>query len=263
MGGQRSSRVMLGAGLSGVLIFAGTTGFGRTVRMVEPLPQQIDQALVAAGLGVNEVMLSGHRYTTDADIYAALALDTAGSLLRYDVMGARRRVEALPLVRTAQVVRVLPDKLKIHIEERQPTAIWEHDKRIMLVDQTGRVLANLAGEQTALALTRIAGAGAPRSLARLQAALAPHAELVSRLQFARRVGERRWTLSLGGGVTVHLPADREGEALLRLSRHHEQSRILDNGGQIIDLRMDGVIAVRANPVMSPAAARAPGARSLL
>ena len=73
MGGQRSSRVMLGAGLSGVLIFAGTTGFGRTVRMVEPLPQQIDQALVAAGLGVNEVMLSGHRYTTDADIYAALA----------------------------------------------------------------------------------------------------------------------------------------------------------------------------------------------
>ena len=256
--------MLLGAGLSGVLIFAGSTGFGRTVRIVEPLPQQIDRALVAAGLGVNEVMLSGHRYTTDADIYAALMLDTAGALLRYDVTDARRRIEALPWVRTAQVVRVLPDKLKIHIEERRPTAIWEHDRRTMLVDETGRVLANLAGDrQTALALTRIAGAGAPRALARLQAAISPHAELTSRLELARRVGERRWTLDLGGGLTIHLPADREGEALLRLARHHEQTRILDNGAQIIDLRQDGVIAVRANPVMSPAAARAPGARSLL
>ncbi len=264
MGGQRTSRVLIGAGLSGALIFAGTTGFGRTVRMVEPLPLQIDRALMAAGLGINEVMLSGHRYSTDADIYAALALDNAGSLLRYDVTGARRRVEALPWVRTAQVVRVLPDKLKIHIEERRPTAIWEHDKRTLLVDQTGRVLANLAGDRApALALTRIAGAGAPRALARLQAALAPHTELASRLELARRVGERRWTLDLGGGLTVHLPADREGEALLRLARHHETSRILDNGAQIIDLRQDGVIAVRASPVTSPAAARAPGARSLL
>ena len=111
-------------------------------------------------------------------------------------------------------------------------------------------------------MTRISGAGAPRSLARLTAALAPHADILSRLEHARRVGERRWTLELSGGVSVQLPADREGEALLRLARQHEGSRLLDLGAQVIDLRQDGVIALRPNPVTAPAA-RVPGGRSLL
>ena len=247
----------------GAALFAGAGGFGPKGPLVEPLPQQIDRALASAGLSINEVMVSGHRYTTDGDVYAALGLEHAGSLLRFDVKAARQRIEALPWVRTADVARILPDKLTIRIEERRPTAIWEHDDRIMLVDQAGRVLANLAGGRSpALSLTRIAGAGAPRALARLLAALEPHTAIASRLDIARRVGERRWTLELGGGITVHLPADREGEALLRLAALEERSRLFDTGAQVIDLRQDGVVAVRVYPATTPAA-RAPGIRSLL
>ncbi len=247
----------------GAALFAASGGFHRATMSVEPLPVQFDHALVAAGLGINEVMLSGLRNTKDSEIYGALGLERAGSLLRFDVNAARRNVERLPWVRTADIVRVLPDKLKIHIEERRPAAIWEQDGRSMLVDFTGRVLANLAPENTSsLGLTRISGAGAPRALSRLMAALEPHTEIHSRLESARRTGERRWTLELAGGMSVHLPADREGEALLRLARQHEGSGLLDLGAQIIDLRQDGVIAIRPNAVTAPAA-RAPSRRSLL
>ena len=187
----------------------------------------------------------------------------AGSLLRFDVNAARRSDEGLSWVCTADIVRILPDKLRIHIEERHPSAIWEHDGRSVLVDPAGRVLASLAPEGTStLGLTRISGAGAPRALARLVAALEPHTEILSRLEHARRVGERRWTLDLAGGLSVLLPADREGEALLRLARQHEANALLDLGAQVIDLRSDGVIAIRPNSVTAPAA-RAPGGRSML
>ena len=260
---HRSQRILGAAALLGAVLFAGAGGFAQSGRAVEPLPQQFDRALVAAGLGINEVMVSGHRFTTDSEIYGALGLEHAGSLLRFDVKGARQRIEALPWVRTADVARILPDILTIRIEERRPTAIWEHGERVMLVDQAGRVLANLAGGRpSALALTRIAGAGAPRALARLLAALEPHTAILSRLELARRVGERRWTLEFAGGTSVHLPADREGEALLRLAALNERSGLFDAGAQVIDLRQDGVIAVRVTPA-TPPAARAPGIRSFL
>ena len=260
----RGFGVLVIAGLFGGLLFAGAGGFGASVRMVEPLPLQLDHALVAAGLGINEVALTGHRYTSDADIYEVLALEKAGSIFRYDVTAARQRIETLPWVRTAHIARVLPDRLTISIEERRAVAIWEHNSRVMLVDQSGRVLANLAGGYTAqLALTRIAGTGAPRALARLLATLRPHTEFAPRLEIARRMGDRRWTLELAGGTIVHLPADREGEALLRLSRHNERSGLLEKGPQVIDLRLDGIIAVRANPAIAPAAGVTAGIRSLL
>ena len=263
--------MLFAAAVAGVVLYAGAGGFSGTARIVEPLPQQIDHALVAAGLGINEVMVSGHRYTTDSEIYAALGLERAGSLLRFDVKAARQRIEALPWVRTADVARILPDTLTIRVEERRPFAVWEQGDRTLLVDQVGRVLANLAGGRSpALALTRIAGAGAPRALGRLLAALEPHTVILSRLEVARRVGERRWTLELGGAITVHLPADREGEALLRLAGLQERSGLFDKGAQVIDLRQDGVIAVRASPATAPGSqvpgqmpGPPPGVRSLL
>ena len=260
---QRQMHRLVAVAVLGAVLFAVAGGFTGSVRIIDPLPLQIDAALAAAGFGINEVTLSGHRNTTDGEIYTALGLENAGSILLFDAKAARLRIEGLPWVRTADVVRILPDKLKIHLTERRPSAIWEHDGGSRLVDPSGRVLANLAGGNLpVLGLTRISGTGAPRAFGRLLAALEPHSGVLSRLEIARRIGERRWTLELAGGVAVHLPADREGEALLRLARQHERSGLLDKGDQVVDLRQDGIIAVRASPATAPAA-RAPGIRSLL
>ena len=228
------------------------------MRLSEPLPRQIDRLLVWAGLGIGEVILSGHSFTRDGEIYQALALERTGSHLTVDVSAARARIESLPWVAKAHITRILPDKLKIEIEERRAAAVWEHKGRAMLVDRSGRVLASLEGEGR-LALPRIAGEGAPATVGALLKAIEPFEEITARLEVARRVGERRWTLELAGGTRILLPAEREGEALLRLERHDARAgaagRLTGMAGQVVDLRQDGVITLSGGAALATAAGR--------
>ena len=233
--------VVLAIGLGAGLFQAGRD-LGRQARTVEPLSSKIDGVLAAAGLGIGEVTLLGHKFTTDTEIYGALGLDRAGSLLTYDVGAARGRIESLPWVRKAEVSRIFPDRLHVLIEERVPVAVWEHRGKTTLVDRQGRVLAYLSGPGR-VDLPRIAGDGAPAAVASLLAALAPYREIAAKLEVAHRIGERRWTLNLADATRILLPAAGEGEALLRLTRHAETDGLLATPGEVIDLRRNDVIAV--------------------
>lgn len=231
------------AGVVGALLFAGLTGIYGSSKLAEPLPRQIDRALVNIGLGINEISLTGHRYTLDSDIFAALESEETQSLVHFNVARARERVEALPWVETANVQRILPDRLRIEIVERRPAAVWLMDDREGLVDRTGRLLAWVTPGRTT-DLPRIAGEGAPAAAAGLFMALAAEPAIASRVELATRIGDRRWTLTLNGGTIVHLPAGREPEGLRRLADLEARNRVMETGGQEVDLRVDGQIAVR-------------------
>ncbi len=221
-----------------------TTGWNGAVRFADPWPRQIDQLFASGGFSIQEVSVEGHRYTTDSEIYGALALDAAPSILRYDVTAARQRIESLAWIETASVTRVLPDRLIVSVTERNPAAVWQQDGRTALIDKTGRVLAYLAGANLP-ALPRVAGLGAPAAIGPLLSALEPHRGLTSKVAIAHRVGGRRWTLELTNGRRIHLPADREGEALLRLAHFEATGQSLDRTAEAVDLRQSGLVVISA------------------
>ena len=74
-------------------------------------------------------------------------------------------------------------------------------------------------------------------------ARAPH--IKARLEVAERIAERRWTLHLADGATVHLPADRETRALEALVADARLARLLGRPGSVVDLRVPGRAAVRS------------------
>jgi cell division septal protein FtsQ len=67
---------------------------------------------------------------------------------------------------------------------------------------------------------------------------------------ARRLGDRRWTLDLTSGGQIHLPSDGEVSALARLANEPQLAARLDTRAQIIDLRSQSKIAIRA-PAVAP------------
>jgi cell division protein FtsQ len=193
----------------------------------------VERAVELAGFGLSQVSVSGHRFTADTDIYAALDLDSTRTLLTFDASAARARIEQLPWISRASIERVVPDRIEIRVTERVPFAVWRSGERNWLIDRAGRKLqpvpTNLMPQ-----LLRVSGAGAPEEAAALMTVLVDFPHIAGKLDMAERVSARRWTLHLEGGTSVDLPPTGEAEALARLTRLIESG--LGGAGRI-DLRV--------------------------
>ena len=91
-------------------------------------------------LHVRDVELRGARHTSAEEVVAALDLENGTNILRFPTDVVRERVEALAWVKHASVTRVLPDTLRIKIEERRPAMVLALGAANWIVDDTGRVL---------------------------------------------------------------------------------------------------------------------------
>jgi cell division protein FtsQ len=201
---------------------------------------QIEHTAERAGLGLQQVTLTGHRFTADSDIFDAIDLGHARTLLSFDARAAQARIERLPWIERASIERIVPDSIEVRVEERAPFAVWRSGDRHWLVDRTGRLLQPVPADAMP-ALPRVAGAGGASTAAALLGLLAVHPSIARRVELAERVGDRRWTLRLTGGTTVHLPADGEAAALARLARLIEAGL---ESAISIDLRVATRVLVR-------------------
>lgn len=242
----------------GVAVLLGGAAFVVVSRMGRlpasaPLSAHIDELMIMAGLGVDEIHVAGYAYTEAREIFAALDLDRPTSLLRYNPEAARQRVEALPWVWRATVTRLLPDTVEVRVIERTPIALWLRDGSASLVDGEGRELARVP-PSTQEKLPRISGAGAPEAAAKLFAALREHPSLAARVRVSERIGKRRWSLDLDNGSCIHLPAEGEAAALARLMKLADSAGLLSQPGRIVDLRIEDRIAIAARPAAQAASA---------
>ncbi len=203
---------------AGVLALAAFAGLARQVDSPAPAMAEIERLLELAGLGLSQVSVTGHRHTLDSDVFDAVGLASASTLLGFDTRAAQDRIEKLPWVERASVERVVPDRVEVRIVERTPYAVWRLGSSEFLIDKTGRALGAAPKGADAQPLPRVAGEGAATEARRLFELLAREPALSSRVEMAERVGGRRWTLHLTGGGKILLPATAEAEALSRALR---------------------------------------------
>jgi len=157
----------------------------------------------------------------------------------------------LPWVSTVAISRIFPGSLDVRITERHPSALWVNDGREYLVDGSGRVLSALK-KGTNVRLPRLSGEGAPDEAQALLDLIVRFPLIAERFEMAERVGGRRWTLHMKGGVVVHLGADREAVAFAALSAPEELGKLVDTPNAIIDLRARGRVTVRIAQPTTPA-----------
>lgn len=164
--------------------------------------------LHAPVLALRRVEVTGRLVHTDAArIRAGAGLRTGEPMLLADLGAARRRVERLPWVAEARLVRRLPGTVRIHVVERAPVA-WAADAAGIpwLVDGTGRVLGRTEAPPGGLVEVRgLEAIGAPGRGVRPRAVVRLLAAIDAQLgRYVGRVERRR------GGVVLVLRAAPDG-----------------------------------------------------
>lgn len=229
---------------AGVILLGGLLATGaRADRIGASIGQGLDGLAVGMGLKLEKVFIEGESAEASAAIQRAVQLQAGQAMTSIDLDAVRERVEQVGWVKSARIVRLLPNTLIVHVIEHDRLAVWQAGGRNMVIDSHGQVIAGAdAGRYPNLPL--VVGKGAEQAAAEVLPLIAQRPRLMARLEALVRVDERRWDLRLKDGSLIQLPATNQDAALIQLDALDQRERLLELGFARIDLRTPEEVAVR-------------------
>jgi cell division protein FtsQ len=172
-------------------------------------------------LSVKGVDVRGTSLLSNEQVRRAAAVPDGGALARVDLDRVRTRVEALAGVRSADVSREWPDRVRIDVEERTAVAVVEIDGQLRGMDEDGVVFRDYA--QAPPSLPRVQTGSDTSSDALHEAALVVGAlpsDLAAKVDHVEVATVDEITLALRDGRTVRwgssADSDLKAEVLARL-----------------------------------------------
>jgi cell division protein FtsQ len=237
--------------VSGWILFAALLAVGVAVLAALRVPQMVGTAIGEtigqAGFAVKHVEPKGLNRMDPMDVYrvAADQLDRAMPLV--DLEGTRARLLQYGWVQDARVSRRWPNTLVVDIVERKPSAIWQHNQQLNLIDRDGVVLEPVKLEAMP-DLPLVIGPAANRHASELGRLLNAAPELKPMMAGATWIGGRRWDLRFQSGEVLALPEGQEAaaKALVHFARMDRMTQLLGRGLVRFDMRIPGKFIVRVS-----------------
>jgi cell division protein FtsQ len=229
---RKAGNWTLGIGIGGAVV-AGLIAMG--------LPQMIG-LLIADGIGdagfkVRNVEILNRQQVDSAFVYDIAMRQQARPMPLVDLDGTRAELMKMGWIADARVSRRLPDTLVVDIVERIPTAIWQYQHRLALIDKDGVVIGPV-DDRAMPDLPVVVGPGANRRATQLAALMATAPSLKPLVTAASWQGDRRWDIIFQSGEKVMLPeGDAEAaKALAFFAQEDRRAGMLGKGLVSIDLR---------------------------
>lgn len=198
------------------------------------------------GLDVRDVFVEGRKNTKLDIILAATHVKTNTPILSYDIDAILENLLKIDWVKNVTVQRRLPNLIYIRLVEREPIALWQHQKSHYLVDKDGVVIKSPISE-IFKNLPIVVGSDAPVHAPKLIGLLDQFATIKAHLNAMVRIRERRWNLLIDGTITVKLPEEGIDEALSRLTILLDENKITATDVLMVDLRLPKQVIMRLTP----------------
>ena len=90
--------------------------------------------------GAGNIEATGLTQVSRAEMLPIFGEDIGRNIFYVDLAERRRQLEEIPWVERATVMRLLPDRIRVDVVERQPVAFTRHGQQIGLVDASGVLL---------------------------------------------------------------------------------------------------------------------------
>jgi cell division protein FtsQ len=194
------------------------------------------------GFAADDIRVTGAVHQDPEMVLSAIGVEPGGSLIGFDANRARKLLENLDWIASAEVVRRFPNQLDIVVAEREPFAIWQRGGMHYVIDKAGTAVSAIDPARVSV-LPLVTGEGAHLAARELINQLEAAPAVRSHLSAAARVGERRWTLYLDNGVKLALPEQGVAEALALVARLDREQQLLSKGIRGVDLRVRGRVVI--------------------
>lgn len=232
------------------MIFAGAVGLSTLFGVPQAAALALAEGVGAAGFRVKQIETTGARRLSEAAIAAVVLDQKSRAMPLVDLNEVRARLLRYGWVADAQVSRRLPDKLVIHIIERQPVAVWQDHGQLQLIDAKGVTLEQVAPEKMP-DLPLLIGEGANEQVAAYRALLDATPALRPLVKAATWVGNRRWDLMFTTGETLALPEEMPQRALVKFADIDSNRQLLGRGWVRFDMRDPTRFVVRKPGLAGP------------
>jgi len=211
----------------------------------------VSSAATTAGFRVEAIQISGQVETSEADVLEALGLGVEKTLLGLDLRQARKRLNALDWIEDVSIRKLFPDRLDITLSEKQPFALWQQDRQLMVIETNGNIITRLGGAELLSSgqavLPRIIGRGADKSAAKLFDLVSGFPTIFTRVASYVRVADRRWNIMLRNNLVIQLPETGERLALSSVVRLDRERQLLSRQIENIDMRLADRMVIRLMP----------------
>lgn len=214
----------------------------------------ITDAVADARAGIEErpefmvkmMAIDGAEDALAASIRETVPLRFPQSSFNLDLEDIRTRIAALHGVKKANV-RIRPGGiLQVEITPRIPVAIWRTDDALVLIDETGAHVSDIASRADYPEMPLIAGEGAAQHVTEALRLSQSASALGERLRGVVRMGERRWDVVLDRDQRIMLPEEGAVQALERVIALERAQEILTRDVARVDMRLAQRPTVRMN-----------------
>ena len=196
----------------------------------------------AIGYRLEDIRVEGRFNTHPQELLHAVGLKYSDPIFTKSVEEIATSIHHLPWVDQVIVQRILPNKLRIVIQERTPIAIWQYQHCFYFVDIKGHTIA-LPSFPAGTKLPIFVGKNAHEQIQHFLKVLPKYTNVAKRLSISNWIRERRWDLILDQHVRVQLPAQDLEKALENLEKIVQRPQFHPKILKKIDLRNANMIVV--------------------
>lgn len=224
----------------------------------------------------DNVEVTGVLNAPRAQVMEVAASDIGRNIFAVPLEERRKQLEAIPWVESASVMRLLPNRIAVHIQERTPVAFVQIGQRVSLIDAGGIVMGMGASRQARYSFPVVRGiteteprssrAAAMRIFNRLVRELdsegANYSQGLSEVDLSDPENVKVTASDAGGAVTIFLGSSDFLPRFKLYVGHLAEWRQQFPNLQSVDLRYDGQIIVnpdstRVTQAVNTAAPAAP------
>lgn len=206
--------------------------------------QLVVAAFVSPLFDISQIDVRGGRIADPVALSAASGASIAGNIFSTNLVSIRKSLEADPVYSRARVQRLLPNRLRIELEQREVASQVQGAGRILNLDETGFAFEQASGGETGLSLLQVPATRLPVIGERLDEEM--HRTMLESFRLAEMGGLRlaRVQIDGQGEVWFHVETDPGGIVgprrlfRVRIGRPTELAKKISDTRQVLLARPD-------------------------